>query len=1003
MFMKLLKPVLVERGKKRELFTSPPKSFLQFLLILLFSLFSLFSQTLIFTSPLKAATWEFTPKALLSPESYQYLTQRHRQILSQKALQNLLIDISRLRSFKTLEAYSKDGHIIIKGGAALTIGDIEVDSTSRQIEIRLKNRLYRFVGQVDAPKIMAGIRADALSLLKEAGYYKPVIKISKKPARKWQRILLKIEEDYPCRIRKITTSFKIPKEVSFDIQEGDICSELEIKNAIERFGERLVDEGYHQKKIQEPKLTYDKASNSAILTIDGSIGQKIGYTIITPVNEFLAEELTQIDPSIIDPDAMRIEIIRNYRNSGYDDVLVKEPDKAFYGKNNAHYDFYVTPGVRYLIENVEFQGVHYYEKDDLIDLLGFDGIFASPLSRDGLRAGVAGLKGKYQMDGFWDVEVPYPRIAKNASLGEANLVFIVREGKQRVLRDIIIKGQQFISESEIKDLFDSESGEPLSWKQVVDFEKKIHSLYKSKGFLYAEAKLKLIQNRSYRSVPTSILVQIEEGKRVKFGDISIIGLVHTKEKVVKRELRFEQGEWYNPKHIEDTKRALIKLGVFSSVSIGVADNSALIERLPFLPLKISLREGKPGNVAFGPGWSISDGARYVIEASYANLGGVGRKVYLKGKISEERRQEMISNKSLLGRELTIGYVEPYILSLPFNATYSTNHQAIANKHRWEITNSGEVSISHEFRRFFDKASIETFYGIRQTTLETNTIENNPLIETGDTIIGEVGVRLDIDNRDNFSWTTKGYRLKMEASTAKFEFGGDTAFFRTDIQGSTFFKLSENTVLALGFSGTKYEDISVKGQTPDVLPTSERLEAGGSQTNRGFKTGTLGPIFRYSRLTEPLGYQSNILESGGSARGIYKMELRYKFARSFGIAGFIDSSNVFFTKDQENIFQKEFELQFASNQNPPNQPDRLDENAYYDFIDLAQKPAILYTKNYVSFGLALNWLTPLGSVDFSYGIPYKRCLPGFTACYQRGLTGANTLQSGVGHVSIGADF
>src|SRR5690606_7051510 len=114
-----------------------------------------------------------------------------------------------------------------------------------------------------------------------------------------------------------------------------------------------------------------------------------------------------------------------------------------------------------------------------------------------------------------------------------------------------------------------------------------------------------------------------------------------------------------------------------SVQIVPADRKAVSDKAQELDLVVEVREGKAGNVSFGPGWKRLSGWNYTAEASYANIGGVGRRVSLRASMSEEAHQEAIGNKTLLGRTLGAGYVEPFIFGLPVNAEIQASHKAQA--------------------------------------------------------------------------------------------------------------------------------------------------------------------------------------------------------------------------------------------------------------------------------------------------------------------------------------
>ena len=200
---------------------------------------------------------------------------------------------------------------------------------------------------------------------------------------------------------------------------------------------------------------------------------------------------------------------------------------------------------------------------------------------------------------------------------------------------------------------------------------------------------------------------IEEGPRVKIGKINITGLVKTKEYVVERELRFKEGDWYSPEDIDESRQALIDLGLFSSINVSATDSSDFSEERLVIPYTISVREAKPGQVSFGPGWSLQDGGRFSFDSSYNNIEGTARQVFLNASYSEEKGQEPIKDQSLLGYGLGLGYIEPYIFDLPVNGILTFSQGAEAIEQQWELTKAIQTTLAHKY--WFGKNKLRSSY------------------------------------------------------------------------------------------------------------------------------------------------------------------------------------------------------------------------------------------------------------------------------------------------------
>lgn len=948
------------------------------------------------STPAFATNWTLTGDVDISVNDLAAIQAKYPQVNGGESLQDLLLDISRNRTILELEAHYENGVWVIRGKKAQQVGEISLDLTVREFENDLDSRLYKYVGQIASKEMEERIRENIVSYLKSRGYYNPQFAIHKQEKAGWTEYEFRVDEGEPCRVREIITGFAIPEGTAIDVEIGDICDEKLIKEAITNFEKGLGEEGYNQRKILNPDINFDSISNSAFVFIPGSIGKKISVAIISPISPFLTSDLHEIDPSLTDPELIKNEVIRKYKEEGYDDVEITSVKKDNIGKDEIQYTVTVSPGPQYQISDVKLDGIKSFSRKDALDAMDLGSVLQlkhPDYSPELLRTSVDNLTNYYQERGFWDAKVAYPKLNKNKEKSEIQLNYVIEEGKQRIFSGLEIEGNTVLDSGDIENLLDIEVDEPLVWSKVVEFEKDTRLAYQKQGYLHASLEVQLLNRDLDDIISTTVLLKVNQGTRVKIGEITISGLVRTRPKVVERELRFAPGDWYDPERIEETRKALTSLGLFSSVNIIPSDTSALSEGKTTIPFVIQVREGKPGSVSFGPGWSFEDGGRYVFESSYNNIMGTARQVFFKASISEERLQTGIGSKTLLGRRASVGYIEPYILDLPVNGTITLGHKAEAGKVSWEISREGELAFTHTLRQFFLGTKVTGFYNQKITVIETATPLAQSLVEAGDVRIGKVGLRLSIDRRNNGVWPTDGYISQSEVAWARYPLGSELRFFFWKTNIELFYHIIGNFVFVPTFQLASFEGVERKGQIGDVIPPSERLQAGGADTNRGFRKQELGPAIIYQE-----GDETKDVKTGGSKQMVAKLEFRYQILpETLALTTFVDSSNVFFTSSEERLFQSSL-----ANSSDPNA--ELVDNRPYDFASLVTRPSTLWRKSYVGTGIAVNYLTPLGSFNLSYGIPVRHCATENDRCsLDRGKRTGNKLLNGVWHVNVGASF
>ena len=282
----------------------------------------------------------------------------------------------------------------------------------------------------------------------------------------------------------------------------------------------------------------------------------------------------------------------------------------------------------------------------------------------------------------------------------------------------------------------------------------------------------------------------------------------------------------------------------------------------------------------------------------------------------------------------------------------------------ELTKSLQSSLNRKFKFRGDKLNLSLFALYKITQEEANS-DVEALLNSDEIQIRELGVKGIWDGRDNGSWPTRGYIALLETSWADLILGGDTKFFHWSTTFNHFLKLSDTFVFASSFSLESFSNVirKKKGEDTDsdsidLLPFSERIKSGGAESNRGFSKNELGPVVRYLDSDE----QSQLLSIGGTQGVTFKFEVRQRLTNSFGMTYFVDTSNTYLT-------DKEFDL--FSNRLQDIDPDaELSDNFAYDFAEILIDPSLIWTQNYISYGIALNYITPLGSVNASYAYLFR---------------------------------
>ncbi|WP_452226804.1 outer membrane protein assembly factor BamA [Lacinutrix cladophorae] len=164
------------------------------------------------------------------------------------------------------------------------------------------------------------------------------------------------------------------------------------------------------------------------------------------------------------------------------------------------------------------------------------------------------LQNKYKKDGFYNAKANINTIEIADSLNKAkvNMVLAIDKGKKVKVKDIVFTGNSVLPENKLRNAMKNTKKRNYArvWKRSKyieeDYKTDLTSLinkYKENG--YRDARIlsdSLVVNNDNT---VSLNINLEEGEKYSFGDISFIGNTVYTDEILKRVLRIKKGETYN--------------------------------------------------------------------------------------------------------------------------------------------------------------------------------------------------------------------------------------------------------------------------------------------------------------------------------------------------------------------------------------------------------------------------------------------------------------------------
>jgi|GEM_PF-5969523 len=911
-----------------------------------------------------AVPWVF--EGQLDPAIKRAAKKRFKGLDSAQSVTTLLKFLGK-RLFATggIEAIAETDRVVIRVVDGSLIKRIRVLGEKLSLQRPMRVAMQDFHGKLYNERVEKEILQKARKIVEENGYFRAQLGLVFDEDSKVAT--LRVDPKKPCVVHglKGIEAEDAAEFVSVQLI-GEVCNVKELERTVAERLRDLRDRGYFYQTLKVDDIRYFPDTNSAEIDFTGRLGTQSRFKVIERgafgwLKELFSGDLYEgLERLGVPPVELSGEIVKRLKLKGYIEANVDYKHSTS-GRRETH-TYIVTRGIRYKVSNVRFVGLGNYSGKKGKKDLGVQEFLSRRvyLSEERLERGSDSLESALRQDGYWQAVVSRPKInALNSEAKSASVLYDVETGPRYIYagRRIHLNGKQELSKkllNKIKKIKTVKLGKKVQEADRSDIQTKIFKLLRDDGYLYTKVKVEVSEViPEYHShlvdpskgQPVFFEIKIWPRKRVKIGDIYIQGLDLTSRKVVERELLFAQGDFYIQEITNRTRSNLQALGVFTNVRIQL-DDPDMQRRSARVNMLVDLNEVLPGNVSFGPGWSRLDGTRFQAESSYLNLGGTNRQFFFRGEVSQERRQKPIKEQSFLGRSISTGYTEPWLLGLPVDLLLTASHQGSALDF-WSLDYISEIALRYKFRWFLHDTSITSF--LRQkTTREIGTnVLNDTLVSSGDVRIASYGVRLRTDLRNDRSWPTFGLLFEGQVDQAMEFLGGNTAYTHYDLLLSGYYPLAKNLSLAVNFHSTHFNKVERSGTSADVLPSAERVYLGGSDTVRGFEERSLGPFVD--------GVDADF---GASHRNITKLELRYRLFKQVGVTGFMDFGNLYFSDDEE--------TELGSILNSSNS--RLQSNRVEGWYDFLRSPEKFWKDQYVSYGLGFNAITPLGSLNFAYGIP-----------------------------------
>lgn len=193
-----------------------------------------------------------------------------------------------------------------------------------------------------------------------------------------------------------------------------------------------------------------------------------------------------------------------YRLQGFSQATVSEPLVQTRADNTLVVDFPITEGPQTLLASVRVEGA---EADHAEDLPALQLRPGEPLNPQLLNEDVVRLQTYYANRGHVEVDVS-PRVDTSDDLANATLVYVIAEGPQVNVDEIVVRGNTYTDRDVVLRRSGLESGRPFSYTSMLEAQRELYRLG-----IFQRVEVQPTQTDTTVG-DRDIVIQVEEGRNL---------------------------------------------------------------------------------------------------------------------------------------------------------------------------------------------------------------------------------------------------------------------------------------------------------------------------------------------------------------------------------------------------------------------------------------------------------------------------------------------------------
>lgn len=542
------------------------------------------------------------------------------------------------------------------------------------------------------------------------------------------------------------------------------------------------------------------------------------------------------------------------------------------------------------------------------------------------------LKNKYIEKGFAQVRVYDPVYHFNKEDQTVKVEYVIQEGQRAFIKKIELNGVPEEIQEGLLGVLINKTGQPFNPIKMVDDIKLLTNALQELGYYYAEVSNQndsdLVQYNKKGS-EVSINYRILPGPQIRLNRILYLGNDKTKRKVLEKKIALKEGDLLTPSKTREIESAISATGLFNSVSVTPLRHQS---KNTATDLLVKVTERDYGLLEIAPGYRTDLGLKLTGTVTYQNIGGYNRSIALRSELNRrtsyttidpERRNNI---RDIIEHNTSVSYNQGDIFDTLIDGAASAAYQT----RRFYAFDANILRLNGTLSRDINRKLSTSLRYQYEDIKQYNATEE---INNGSFQIGSLTPSLSYDLRNNQINATRGafFNLSCEFANPLLLSQKEpdlTINYYKLVSRNRFYLPYKNGTLAVSLVGGIQENLAT-----DQIPTA------GSQQLAGY-IPTI-KVFRLTGMDIIRGFtdeEMNRLPDGKDISDVrvdrkaymanFKVEPRYFLNDALMAGVFYDAGRVFVN--------------------------RMDLGELRD-----------------SVGVTFKVVTPVGTLDFDYGIKLLR--------------------------------